>query len=75
MYIYVIYILRCHMVCLGAMFGFKFSVKTHYEATNLGNFTTCIVYSVHFQNVLHLILGFTHGVWALCFDFHKFNDI
>jgi hypothetical protein len=28
-----------------------------------------------FQNVLHLILGFTFGVWALYFDFHKFNAI
>ncbi len=23
----------------------------------------------------HLILGFTFGVWALYFDFHKFNVI
>jgi hypothetical protein len=27
------------------------------------------------QKVLHLILGFTFGVWAWYFDFHKVNDI
>jgi hypothetical protein len=25
--------------------------------------------------MLHLILGFTFGVWAWYFDFHKVNDI
>jgi hypothetical protein len=59
------------VLCLGLSLG----VKTHYEGTNLSNFTTYIVYSVHFQNVLHLILGFAFGVWTLSFDFHKFNDI
>jgi hypothetical protein len=59
------------VLCLGLNLG----VKTHYEGTNLGNFTTCIVYNVHFQNVLHLILDFASSVWVLCFDFHKFNDI
>jgi hypothetical protein len=27
------------------------------------------------QNMLHLILGFTFGVWVQYFDFHKVNDI
>jgi hypothetical protein len=31
-------------------------------------------YSMHFLNVMHLILGFTFGVWVLYFDnFHKDN--
>jgi hypothetical protein len=30
---------------------------------------------MHFQNVLHLILGFTFGVWAFYFYFHKVNVI
>ncbi len=31
-------------------------------------------YSMYFFNVMHLILGFTFGVWVLYFDdFHKVN--
>jgi hypothetical protein len=37
---------------------------------NLGIFITCIK-SIHLQNVLYLILGFTFGIWDLYFDFHK----
>jgi hypothetical protein len=31
--------------------------------------------SIHLENALHLILGFTFGVWALYFDFQKVNVI
>jgi hypothetical protein len=41
---------------------------------NLGILTTCIK-SIHLQNVLDLILGFTFSVWALYFHFHKINAI
>jgi hypothetical protein len=29
----------------------------------------------HLQNVLHLILGFTFGVWVFIFKFGKINNI
>ncbi len=38
-------------------------VKAHYRGATLGTFTTCI-YNIFLQKVLHLILGFTFGVWA-----------
>jgi hypothetical protein len=31
--------------------------------------------NIHLENVLHLILGFTFGVWALHFDFQKVSAI
>ncbi len=38
--------------------------------TNLSIFiTNIIIYT--FENVLHLILSFIYGVWALYFEFHK----
>jgi hypothetical protein len=31
--------------------------------------------TIIFQNMLHLTLDFTLGVWAWYFDFHKVNNI
>jgi len=46
----------------------------HLWGPNLGTFMT-YAKSVHLQNVLNLILGFTFSVWALYLDFHKVNVI
>ncbi len=39
-----------------------------------GTFMTSM-WNIFLQNILHLILGFTFGVWVWYFDFHKVNDI
>ncbi len=45
-------------------------MKTDYRGVNFGNFMTC-AYSIHFLNVLCLILGFTFGVWPYILIFTK----
>ncbi len=48
---------------------FSLDESTLWE-TNLSIFiTNIIIYT--FENVLHLILSFIYGVWALYFEFHK----
>jgi hypothetical protein len=40
----------------------------------LGICNMCIK-NIHFQNVLHLILSFIFGDWALYFDFFEINVV
>jgi hypothetical protein len=52
--------------------GWKHNIKGGRggEGGGFGQFhDMCIKYT--FANVLHLILGFTFGVWVLYFDFQK----